>query len=261
MPFAANDDYTLAELCIAAASEAWREDGEVLATGIGLIPRLAAGLAKLTHNPDLIMNDGEAFMAAVPVPVGDRPAGYEPEIEGWLPYRKVFDILWAGRRHAMVGPTQIDRFGHTNISFIGDAAKPKVALLGCRGFPGNTINHPNSCFVPNHSPRTFVERVDMVSGVGYDAERFAPGVRTDMIDLRLIVTNLAVLDHAGPGHAIRVVSTHPGVSVDEVRDATGFELVLASPLGDTPAPTTEQLRLIRDVLDPHGERESVFARG
>ena len=162
-------DYTLAELCISACSEAWRDDGEVLATGIGIIPRLAASLAKLTCNPDLIMNDGEAMMVSEPVPVGERPEGYRPAVEGWLPYRKVFDILWAGRRHAMVGPTQVDRFGQTNISAIGDHQKPKVQLLGVRGFPGNTIHHANSCFVADHTPRSFVAEVDMVSGIGYDA--------------------------------------------------------------------------------------------
>ena len=64
--------YTLSELCICAASEAWRGDGEVLATGIGLIPRLAASLAKMTHSPELMMTDGEAYLVSEPVPVGPR---------------------------------------------------------------------------------------------------------------------------------------------------------------------------------------------
>ncbi len=256
-PLAIPDDYSLAELCISAASEAWRDDGEVLATGIGLIPRLAASLAKLTINRDQLMNDGEAFMVQEPVPIGERPAGYQPKIEGWLPYRKVFELLWAGRRHAMVGPTQIDRFGQTNISFIGDSKKPKVQLLGCRGFPGNTISHANSCFVPDHSPRSFVPQVDMVSGIGYDPARFARGVRRDFIDLRMVVSNLAVLDFQGPDHAMRLVSLHPGVTADEVQEQTGFELARAEQIRETPAPSEEQLRLIR-ALDPHGERDGVF---
>ncbi len=254
-------DYTLAELCISAASEAWRDDGEVLATGIGIIPRLAASLAKLTCNPDLIMNDGEAMMVSEPVPVGERPEGYRPAVEGWLPYRKVFDILWAGRRHAMVGPTQVDRFGQTNISAIGDHQKPKVQLLGVRGFPGNTIHHANSCFVADHTPRSFVAEVDMVSGIGYDARRFAPGVKRDWIDLRLVVSNLGVLDFHGPDHAMRLVVVHPGVTVGQVQEQTGFELSLADPLGETSAPSEEQLRLIRDVIDPRGLREGVFRSG
>lgn len=112
-------DYTLAELCITAASEAWRDAGEVLASGLGLVPRLAASLAKLTFSPDLLMTDAECLLVAEPVPLGKRPAGYRVPVEGWLPFRKVFDLLWSGRRHAMTMPTQIDRYGAINISYIG----------------------------------------------------------------------------------------------------------------------------------------------
>ena len=80
----------------------------------------------------------------------------------------------------MTMPTQIDRFGQINISYIGgEFAKPKVQLLGVRGIPGNTINHPCSFFVADHSKRSFVERVDMASGAGYDPARWQRGVRRD----------------------------------------------------------------------------------
>jgi glutaconate CoA-transferase subunit B len=249
----ANGAYSLAELCIAAAAEAWRGDGEVLASGMGLIPRLAAGLAKLTFSPDLLMTDAEALLVAEPVPVGPR-GGYQPRVEGWMPFRNVFDLLWSGRRHAMTMPTQIDRFGNINISCIGDHAKPKAQLLGVRGIPGNTINHPCSFFVPSHTPRTFVRDVDMASGVGHDPGRWAPGVNQRFRELRLVVTNLAVLDFGGPGHAMRLRSVHPGGSVDDVRAQTGFDLAAAAGVSETPAPTAAQLRLIREVLDPHDLR-------
>ena len=251
-------DYTLAELCITAAAEAWRDAGEVLASGLGLVPRLAAGLARLTFSPDLQMTDAEAFLVTEPVPVGQRD-GYRPQVEGWLPFRKVFELLWSGRRHAMTMPTQIDRFGQINISFIGgESTRPKVQLLGVRGIPGNTINHPCSFFVADHSKRSFVERVDMVSGAGYDPSRWHAGVRADFHDLRLVVTNLAVLDFGGPAHALRLRSLHPGVTVDQVEAATSFPLVRADDLHETPAPTAEQLHLIRTVLDPHDLRSTVF---
>lgn len=250
--------YTLAELCIAAASEAWRGDGEVLASGLGLVPRLAASLARLTIAPDLLMTDGEALLVAEPVPVGPRD-GYRPRVEGWLPFRKIFDLLWSGRRHAMTTPTQIDRFGQVNISFIGpDPARPKVQLLGVRGIPGNTINHPCSFFVPDHNRRVFVERVDMASGVGHDTSRWAPGVRQDFRDLRLVVTNLAVLDFGGPERAMRVRSLHPGVTLGQVQEQTGFPLAAVADLPTTPEPTAEQLRLIRTILDPRDLRATVF---
>jgi glutaconate CoA-transferase subunit B len=256
-PSTPDREYTLAELCIAAAAEAWRGDGEILASGIGLIPRLAAGLARLTFSPDLLMTDGEALLVSEPVPVGPRD-GYQPRVEGWMPFGKIFDLLWSGKRHAMTMPTQIDRFGNVNISCIGDPARPKVQLLGVRGIPGNTINHPCSFFIPNHSPRTFVERVDMASGAGYDPERWAPGVRQDFRELRLVVTNLGVLDFRGPQNALRIRSVHPGVTVEEVQKQTGFELADAGDVDETRPPTSAQLRIIRDVLDPHNQRAQVF---
>jgi glutaconate CoA-transferase subunit B len=248
--------HTLADLCIAAAAEAWRGDGEILASGIGVGPRLAASLAWRTHSPDLMMTDSESVLVSEPVPVGPRN-GYEPKVEGWMPFRRVFDILWAGRRHAMTMPTQIDRFGNSNISFIGDPAKPKVQLLGARGIPGNTINHTCSFFVPNHNPRTFVERVDMASGVGYDPARWRDGVRRDLMELRLVVSNLAVMDFKGPDNRMRIVSTHPGVTVDQVREQTGFELH-ADDVVETPAPTAAQLAIL-EQLDPHGQRTGAVA--
>jgi glutaconate CoA-transferase subunit B len=72
------------------------------------------------------------------------------------------------------------------------------------------------------------------------------------------VTNLAVLDFRGPGNAMRLRSVHPGVTVEQVQEQTGFELALAAPVGRTPAPTSEQLRIIRTVLDPHDLRAAVF---
>ena len=146
-----------------ACAEAWRGDGAILASPMGLIPTLGARLAQLTFAPGLLLTDGEAHLLA------PDPARTAPGVtEGWLPYRSVFTMVAAGRRHVMMGAAQIDRFGNQNISCIGDWARPKAQLLGVRGAPGNTVNHPVSYWVPRHSPRVFVERVDMVSGVGYD---------------------------------------------------------------------------------------------
>ena len=244
--------YTLSDLCITAAAEAWRGDGEILASGIGIVPRLAASLAWRTHAPDLMMTDSESLLVAEPVPIGPRN-GYTPTVEGWMPFRRVFDILWAGRRHAMTSPTQIDKHGNINISLIGDPAKPKVQLLGARGIPGNTINHTCSFFVPNHTPRTFVQQVDMASGVGYDDTRWGNGVRRDFMELRLVVSNLAVMDFNGPGKTLRVVSTHPGVTVDQVRDETAFEIAVSDEIRETAAPNAEQLSILNEI-DPHGQR-------
>jgi glutaconate CoA-transferase subunit B len=246
-------DITLAELMIVAASETWRDNGELLASGIGVIPRLGASLAKLTHSPELLMTDSEAFLVAEPVPIGPR-GSYVPKYEGYLPFERVFECVWGGQRHVMIGPTQIDRWGQTNLSAVGDYARPKSAILGVRGLPGNSLCHINSMIVPNHGPRVFVAgEVDMVSGVGYNPARFGPGMRSDRIDLRRIVTDLCVLDFEGPQHAIRVRSLHPGVSFEQVQAATGFPLLKAADLGETPLPSAEQLAIIAR-LDPHNLR-------
>ena len=246
-------EFSLAELMIVAASEAWRGDGEVLASGIGVIPRLGASLAKLTHGPGLLMTDSECFLVEDPIPLGPR-GDFVPKYSGSMNFERVFECVWGGQRHAMIGPTQIDRYGQTNLSVIGDYKKPKAAILGVRGLPGNSINHINSFIVPSHSKRVFVEgEVDMVSGVGYNPARWEPGMRQDFMAIRHIVTDLCVMDFEGHEHAIRVRSLHPGVSFDEVQEKTGFPLLKAPNLGETPHPTAEQLTLIRR-LDPHGLR-------
>ena len=246
-------EFSLAELMIVAASEAWRGDGEVLASGIDVIPRLGASLAKLTHGPGLLMTDSECFLVEDPIPLGPR-GDFVPKYSGSMNFERVFECVWGGQRHAMIGPTQIDRYGQTNLSVIGDYKKPKAAILGVRGLPGNSINHINSFIVPSHSKRVFVEgEVDMVSGVGYNPARWEPGMRQDFMAIRHIVTDLCVMDFEGPEHAIRVRSLHPGVSFDEVQEKTGFPLLKAPNLGETPHPTAAQLTLIRR-LDPHGLR-------
>jgi glutaconate CoA-transferase subunit B len=251
-------DFTLSELLIVAAAEAWRDDGEVLASGIGLIPRLAAGLAKLTFNPTLLMTDSEAYLVAEPVPVGPRN-GFATTIEGWMPYSRTFDLLWSGRRHAMVGPIQIDRFGQTNISVVGDYQKPKAALIGVRGYAGNSISHANSYFITNHSRRIFVPgEVDMVGGIGYNPGRWPRGAKPPGLDLRLIISDLAVLDFSGPHHQIRVRSLHPGITFEQVQDNTGFELYRNGSIQTTAAPTESFLGVIRERLDPANLRAGVF---
>jgi glutaconate CoA-transferase subunit B len=250
-------DYTLAELMIAAASEAWRDNGEVLASGIGILPRIAAGLAKLTHTPALLMTDSEAYFVEEPVPLGPR-GDYRPKFSGWMPYSRVFEGVWGGKRHAMVGPTQVDRYGQANISCLGDYGKPKIQMLGVRGFPGNSINHINSMFVPTHSKRVFVEgEVDMIGSVGYNPARWPDGKQPQYLDLRLIVTDLCVMDFGGPDHAIRVRSLHPGVTLEQVHAATGFPLFVEGVLPVTPGPDAAQMEIIR-WLDPHNLRATVL---
>ena len=251
-------DISLIDRIICTAARAWVNDGEVLATGIGVVPRLAASLAKLTVNPDLMMTDSEAWLVSEPVPVGPR-GDYRIKREAHMGFARIFDNVWGGKRHAMVGPTQIDRYGQANISMIGsDYRRPRTQMLGVRGYPGNSINHANSFFVPNHSPKVFVEgEVDMVCSAGYNPGRLARGWSLDEIDIRLVVTQLCVMDFGGPDHQLRLRSLHPGVGIDQVRQATGFEIHVGDDVGTTPAPTEAQLALLAR-LDPHGLRASAL---
>jgi len=245
---------TRAEVCIVACAEAWRGDGEIAASPMGLIPTAGARLARATFEPDLLLSDGEARFVTGTWALGQPPPG---PVEGWIPFRSIFDLAWHGSRHVMMSPAQIDRYGNANISAIGDYARPTRQLLGVRGAPGNTVNHPTSYWVPRHAPRVFVPRVDMVCGVGYDRAAIAGTVARAFLDLRRVVTNLAVLDFGGPDHGMRLVSVHPGVTVDDVVASTGFELAIDGEIPETRRPTTAELTLIREVIDPSGlcERE------
>ena len=250
-------EFSLAELLIVAAAEAFRGGGEVLATGVGPLPRIAAGLAKLTFAPEILMTDGEAHLVEEPVPLGPRN-GYQPKHSGWMPYGRVFDSVWSGRRHAMVTPVQVDRWAQSNIAALGDLRKPKVQLLGVRGFPGNSISHRNSMFLPSHTRRTFIEgEVDVVASVGFSDRRWPAGVKKLPVDIGIVVTNLCVMDFNGPDHAARLVALHPGVTFEEVQAETGFPLIRAEDVRASLAPTEEQLAIIRK-LDPTGIRASVI---
>lgn len=226
-----------ADVCAVALAELFRGDGEILASPMGLLPSLGAKLARRTFEPALLISDGEAYL------VND-----ESIVEGWLPYRKVFEVVAHGSRHVVMGANQLDRYGNQNISCIGDHAKPTRQLLGFRGAPGNTVNHRTSYWVPKHSKRVFVPNVDVVSGVGYNrpqAGRFH--------DVYRVVTNLAVLDFATEEHTMRLVSTHPGVTVEDVVDNTAFPLDTNETAAETRKPTAGEVALL-DELDPDGNR-------
>jgi acyl CoA:acetate/3-ketoacid CoA transferase beta subunit len=198
------------------------------------------------------MTDGEALLIAGPYPVGATDEA--KTIEAWNPYRSMFDIVWSGRRHVIMGGSQIDRFGNQNFAFVGAWAQPKAQLLGFRGAAGNTIQNTTSYFIPNHTARVFVPQVDVVTGVGYDRAA-ALGAAGRYHRIHRVVTNLGVLDFETPDHSMRLHSVHPGVTADEIVAATGFELTVPADVPETRAPTPDELQLIREVIDPHGLRD------
>lgn len=232
-----------AEVCVVACAELFRGAGEIMVSPMTTLASIGARLARLTFAPEILLSDGEAQLLA------DTPAiGAAGAIEGWMPFGRVFETLAWGRRHVVMGANQIDRYGNQNLSSFGPLQRPTRQMFGVRGAPGNTINHRTSYFVGNHSPRVFCDAVDVVSGIGWDkvdpdnpAYRFA--------DIHRVVTNLGVFDFGGPGHTMRAVSLHPGITADEVRANTSFEVHGLGDATQTRLPTGEEQDIIRS-LDP-----------
>jgi acyl CoA:acetate/3-ketoacid CoA transferase beta subunit len=242
---------TRAEICAAAVADAFKDDGEIFGSPMGTMPMLGVRLAKLTSNPDLVISDGESlFLAGVPPLYAKGDV-----VEGWIPFRRVFDVVAYGKRHVMMGATQVDRDGNQNISAIGDFAKPTRQLLGSRGAPGNTVNNRTSYWVPRQSPRVFVEKVDVVTGVGPKLARESGPAAAKYNDIHRIVTDLGVFDVGGPDDTVRLLSVHPGVTVDDVQAASAFEVYVEPDTPTTREPSPGELMLIREMLDPRGLRE------
>lgn len=235
-------DITRAEVCVTAIADLFRGDGEITASPMGLIPSLGGRLARLTFEPDLLLSDGEAYLVA---DAANPSAG----IEGWQPFKKVLDVVVPhGKRHVIMGASQIDRCGNQNISAIGDHAAPSRQLLGVRGGPGNTVNNRTSYWIPKHSTRVFVDSVDVISGVGHDSARAAGPAATRFHDVYRVITDLAVLGFDADG-VMTLLSVHPGVTEQQVREATGFDLG-GSDVPQTRLPDEVELELIRTVIDP-----------
>ncbi len=242
---------TRAEIAAAACGDVFRDAGEVLASATGTVATIGVRLARLTHAPQLMLTDGEAAIMA-DTPAVDRPSEAS---EGSLPYRALFDLIMRGRRHVLMGGAQLDRHGNHNFSAIGPHDRPTRQLLGTRAAATNTVNHPTSYWIARHSPRVFVPRVDFVTGLGTDRAVEAGAATSRYHRLHRVVTDLGVFDYSGPGGTMAVLSLHPGVSLDDVRAATGFELHAPADVPVTRTPDAEELRLIREVLDPRGVRE------
>ncbi|MDH6679663.1 acyl CoA:acetate/3-ketoacid CoA transferase beta subunit [Rhodococcus sp. LBL1] len=242
-------EVTRAEYCAVACAELFADAGEIFASPMATLPLIGARLAKLTTEPDLIITDGEALILA------DAPAiGASAPIEGYIPFSKVFDVVASGRRHVVMGANQIDKFGNQNLSAFGPLDKPTRQMFGLRGAPGNTINHATSYWVGKHSSRVFAEKVDVVCGVGYDkVDPENPAFR--FLKNHQVVTNLGVFDFQGPGQTMRAVTLHPGVTAEDVKANTSFEIAGLDSAGITREPTAEELRLIREVIDPKNLRD------
>jgi len=240
---------TRAEICAVACAELFRDAGEIMVSPMTTVVSVGARLARLTFSPDIVLTDGEARLIA------DTPAiGASAAIEGWMPFGRVFETLAWGRRHVVMGANQIDRYGNQNLSAFGPLQHPTRQMFGVRGAPGNSINHATSYWVGNHSKRVFGDSVDIVSGIGWDKiDSDNPAYR--FTNVHQVVTNLGVFDFNGPEHQMRSVSLHPGVEPEHVAENTSFEVHGLDSAGTTRLPSSDELQLIRDVIDPKSLRD------
>ncbi len=240
---------TRAEICAVACAELFRDAGEIMVSPMTTIVSVGARLARLTFSPDILLTDGEARLIA------DTPAiGAKADIEGWMPFGRVFETLAWGRRHVVMGANQIDRYGNQNLSAFGPPQHPTRQMFGVRGAPGNSINHATSYWVGNHSKRVFGDSVDIVSGIGWDkVDSGNPAYR--FTNVHQVVTNLGVFDFNGPEHQMRAVSLHPGVEPEHVAENASFEVHGLDSAETTRLPSSDEVQLIRDVIDPKSLRD------
>lgn len=237
-----------AEVCAVACAELFRDAGEIMVSPMTAMVSIGARLARLTFAPEILLTDGEAQLLADTPPIGASGA-----VEGWMPFGRVFETLAWGRRHVVMGANQIDRHGNQNLSAFGPLQHPTRQMFGVRGAPGNTINHTTSYWVGNHTPRVFCDHVDVVSGIGWDkVEPANPAYR--FVNVYRVVSNLGVFDFHGPGHTMRAVSLHPGITPQDVRANTSFEVHDVDDAPPTRLPSGAELELIRRI-DPKSLRD------
>ncbi|OJX46004.1 MAG: 3-oxoadipate--succinyl-CoA transferase subunit B [Chloroflexi bacterium 44-23] len=247
-------DYTKSELMTVNAARLLR-DGDVVFVGVGL-PNLACNLARRTHAPNLVM----IYEAGV---IGARPArlplsiGDPTLVSGATAVCSMYDIFsfYLQRGNVDVGflgGAQIDRFGNINATVIGDYDHPKTRLPGSGGSM-EIAGWANRCYIMTpHQKRRFPEKVDFITSAGFlsnRAEREKTGVRGK--GPLGVVTNLCILEPDEKGE-LSLAALHPGATVEQVKENTGWPLKVFDHLRQTEPPTSDELRILRQELDPDG---------
>ncbi|MFH2203710.1 MAG: CoA-transferase [Elusimicrobiota bacterium] len=253
-------DYTLSEM-MAVVSARELKDGEVVFVGIGL-PNLACNLARVTHAPNLTLIYESGAVGAVPerlpVSIGDPAL-----VTGSLMVATMPDIfqyfLQGGKIDAgFLGGAQIDRWGNINTTVIGDYAKPKVRLPGSGGALEIAVHSKRTLIISKLSKRVFPEAVDFVTSPGYryrgrSRKEFGmPGAGPVKV-----ITDKCILAADPESGEMTLSALYPGVEAAEVRDSVGWDLKVRPTLGGVEPPTAEELRLLREELDP----DKLFLKG
>jgi glutaconate CoA-transferase subunit B len=248
-------DYNAMELMICCAARLL-ENGAVVAVGTG-VPCAAAMLAQRTNAPHLVICFEAGGVApqlpTMPISVGDSRTFYHG-----LMATSMADIMETCQRglvdYAFLGGAQIDAYGNLNSTMIGpDYARPKVRFPGSGGANDLASLCWRVIVVTNHDRRRFVEKVDFVTTPGYltgPGAREAAGLPPGTGPYR-VITDLAVMGYHEQTKRLEVLSLHPGVALEKVRQATGFALTVHEPLATTAPPTVEELVTLREEVDPH----------
>jgi glutaconate CoA-transferase subunit B len=244
--------YNAAELMIVNAARLLR-DGDVVFVGVGQ-PNLACNLARRTHAPNLLMIYEAGVIGAqprrLPLSIGDPTL-----VSGATAVCSMYDIfsLYLQRGNVDVGfmgGAQIDRYGNINATVIGDYAHPKVRLPGSGGSK-EIAAWANRCYIMTpHQKRRFPEKVDFRTSAGFldgRLEREAAGLRG--AGPLAVVTDIGILEPDESGELV-LTALHPGRTADEAKANTGWDLIVAPSLRHTEPPSIEELRILREDLDP-----------
>jgi glutaconate CoA-transferase subunit B len=245
-------DFTSSELLAVAAARELAGKRTVFA-GIGL-PTLAAELAHRTValRLEIVYESGVCGAHPDRLPETIADAVLITGAEAVLPMTALFGYVLQGGHIdvGFLGAAQIDRYGNLNSSVIGDWSRPKVRLPG----PGGAMEvmaNSREVFVVmrRHDPRSFVDELDFCTSPGPD-RALADGVRPRGAGVTRVITDLGILARDGVGSELRLVATHPGVEVEQVREATGWDLRVADQVATVEPPGEDELRLLREDVDP-----------
>ncbi len=246
--------YSAIELMICCAARAL-ESGRTVAVGTG-VPCAAAMLAQRTHAPHLVILFEAGGIApqlpTMPISVGDSRTFFRAVMA-----TSMADVLQFAQRgmidYTFLGGAQIDAFGNLNSTVIGDHAKPKVRFPGSGGACDLASLCWRTMVVTQQNAKRFVEKLDFLTSPGYLT---GPGAREEAglprgTGPHRVITDLAVMGYGAKSRRMEMRSLHPGVTAEQVRAATGFRLEVANEVTMTEPPTAQELRILREQVDPH----------
>jgi glutaconate CoA-transferase subunit B len=242
--------YSASEMMTVASARALTND-DICFVGIGL-PSAACNLARLTHAPrlTLVYESGtlETKPKVLPLSIGDGELCETALTTVSVP--EMFQYWLQGGRITVgfLGGAQVDRYGNLNSTVIGEYAKPRVRLPGSGGATEISTSCHRIYIVMRHGRKSFVEKLDFLTSLGHGPtgrERRALGLRTE--GPSLIVTDLCTMRPDSESKEFEVVTLHPGVSADAVRENTSWPVRFAAQIDETPAPTFDELGALRDL--------------